>query len=422
MNKKIPVNISIRSAIVLFVLIFILGWFIGNSRYLFVGQDVIRGIDVDTIQQTDDSTDVTGEVNNIDAVPEYLTKDVDFKLFWEAWSLVRGRYYEADVPETQMFYGSLAGMVASLGDPYSVFLTPQGSEEFHDDLDGHFEGIGAEIGIKNNRLTVITPLPGTPAERSGLKPADLILMIDDYDTAGISLNKAVSLIRGEKDSVVNLTIYRDGFAEPTVFEVIRGSINVDSLTWEYLDDGLVHIKVRQFNDDTVPLFQSAIIDLMQRDINGIVLDLRSNPGGYLQSAITMASEWVNGKVVVSEQLRSGEIVEHSANRPPRLDSYETVVLINSGTASGSEIVAGALKDWEEATIVGENSFGKGSVQSLYNLRDGSSIKLTIAKWFTPKGGSIEDGGITPDIEIELTEEDYNANLDPQLDKAIEILK
>jgi len=407
---------SLWLASVFIVLAFVIGILLGGSSYLQDGRAIIRGVDP--------GVEVSpGVVENVDGeIPEYLTKDVDFDLFWDIWDMVSSEYYEEGIPETQLFYGALAGIVASLDDPHSVFFTPENTDDFHEELNGSFEGIGAEIGIRNNILTVVAPLDDSPALRSGLQPKDLILKIDGEDTEGMSLSKAVSLIRGAKETEVVLTIYREGFTEPRDIIVIRGAIVVKSLELEFKDN-IAYVKIRQFNAQTVPLFNDAIIEITQKpDIDGIILDLRYNPGGYLQAAIDVSGEWVNGEVVVKEKLRGGEEVLHKANKQARLDGIKTVVLVNGGSASGSEIVAGALQDLDRATIVGEQTFGKGSVQVLNDLKNGSSVKLTIAKWFTPSGSSIDGDGITPDIEVEMAEEDYNNYLDPQLDKAISIIK
>lgn len=395
---------------------FILGIFLGGSSVSQKGTSVIRGVDPDF----DNSAGVVENTDN--EIPEYLTKDVDFDLFWDIWDMIQNEYYEEDIPETKLFYGALAGMVASLGDPHTVFFTPENTDDFREELNGSFEGIGAEIGIRNDSLTVIAPLDDSPALKSGLQPKDAILEIDGEETKGMSLSRAVSLIRGEKGTEVILTIYREGLTETKDIVIVRGAIKVKSLELEF-KESIAYVKIRQFNAQTVPLFNDAIVEIMQTpNIVGVILDLRYNPGGYLQAAIDVAGEWVDGEVVVREKLRGGEEVAHSANRQARLDSYKTVVLVNAGSASGSEIVAGALQDLDRATIVGEQTFGKGSVQQLNNLKDGSSVKLTIAKWFTPNNNSIDGNGIIPDVEIEMTEEDYNSYLDPQLDKAISIIK
>ncbi|MEI6288073.1 MAG: S41 family peptidase [bacterium] len=368
------------------------------------------------------SASSTGSIVSVDGqIPDYLKKNVDFNLFWDVWNLVKDKYYDKKIPETQLFYGALQGVVASLNDPYSVFMTPQGTNDFQDELSGNFEGIGAEIGLRSNLITVVSPLPDMPAIKAGLKAKDIILAINGTSTEGMTTDKAVSLIRGPKDTKVILKIYRESTRETKEITITRGTIKVQSVTWEIADNVAI-IKMRQFNDDTVPLFDQAIVDIQkQNSLKGIILDLRNDPGGYLQSAIDVAGEWKSGDTVVSEKLRNGEETKHVSNKPARLSNYKTIVLVNEGSASASEIVAGALKDWGKATLVGAKTFGKGSVQELDNLSDGSSVKLTVAKWFTPNGSTIDQQGIMPDVKVEMKEEDYNKDKDPQLDKAKELI-
>jgi len=416
-NKIWQKPVALWLAVILVALGFSLGTWLGsNTANNFKPQTIIKGV-------SNTSTTTLGNVNNkTSEVPDYLKKDVDFKLFWEVWNLVKDKYYVKNVADTQLFYGSLEGMVAALNDPYSVFLTPQNSDQFQEDLKGSFEGIGTEIAVKDNKLIIVTPLPDTPAMAAGLRPRDWIIKIDGTSTENMRADQAVTLIRGKKGTTVTLNIYRDGFKEPKDYKIIRDNINVKSLTWEYRDN-ILYLKTRQFNDDTLPLFDQAIEEMLsKKNVKGIILDLRSNPGGYLESAIEMAGEWADGQPVVIEKLRDGTEVKHQANRPAQLAGFKTVVLVDAGSASASEIVAGALQDYGLAKIVGEKTFGKGSVQELSNLPDGSAIKLTIAKWFTPKGRSIDEQGITPDVSIDLTEEDFNKDRDPQLDKALELLK
>ncbi|OGY47682.1 MAG: hypothetical protein A2840_00145 [Candidatus Buchananbacteria bacterium RIFCSPHIGHO2_01_FULL_47_11b] len=377
-----------------------------------------------------------GEVTNKDALPEYLTKDINFDLFWQVWQYVQDKYVESDIPETQLFYGALRGLVASLEDPYSVFLEPELSKEFEQELSGNFEGIGAEIGIKNDQLTLIAPLPNTPADQAGLQAGDKILAIDGEGTAGIALDYAVRQIRGQKGSQVILTILREGSDESRDVPIIRDTIEIDSVRFirkdpqgqqpeaeNFLIDGdIAYIELLYFNENTLADWNKTVQKVLEANPRGIIFDLRNNPGGFLSTAIEIAGEWVNGKTVVLERLQSGAQVEHSAARRARFDSIPTVVLVNGGSASGSEIVAGALQDYGAATIVGETTFGKGSVQDLREFIDGSSVKLTIAEWLTPNGRTINKEGITPDIEVELTEENYSNGVDPQLEKAIELLK
>ncbi|MFA6525972.1 MAG: S41 family peptidase [Candidatus Buchananbacteria bacterium] len=385
---------------------------------------IIKGVEAQTPASPEETGIVANKTTSAEAMPAYLKKDVNFNLFWQTWQTIKDRAYDKDVPDTKLFYGSLQGMVASLGDPYSVFMTPSDATQFQDDLKGNFDGIGAEIAVKSNQLIVVSPLDDSPAMKAGLKPKDWILKINGTSTEGMSSSEAVTLIRGKAGTEVILTVFRDGFKEPKEFKIVRAPITVKSVSLEYLSNGqIAHIKVRQFNDDTVPLLDSAINNITARSgVNKIILDLRGNPGGYLEAAVQMAGEWSGDKVVVSEKNRDGVETPHVAGKLARLAEYRTIVLVDGGSASASEIVAGALKDWGKAKIVGMKTFGKGSVQDLTDLPDGSEIKLTIAKWFTPNGVNIDEQGIEPDVKIDLTEEDYNKDKDPQLDKAVELLK
>ncbi|HLC89568.1 MAG TPA: S41 family peptidase [Patescibacteria group bacterium] len=378
-----------------------------------------------------------GQVLNKEEVPEYLKKDVNFEQFWQVWEYIKENYVKSDISESQLFYGALAGLVASLRDPYSVFLDPDFSKEFSQELAGSFEGIGAEIGLKEGRLTVIAPLPGTPADEAGLKAGDKILAIDDKDTTGMALDYAVSIIRGKKGTEVKLTVITTGDDEPRELKIIRDKIEIDSVRFNRKDttgknegeegfsmkeDNIAYVELLYFNENTLGDWNQTVQKILTMNPKGMILDLRNNPGGFLQVAIEVAGEWVDGKTVVAERLRSGAKLEHKAERQARFASIPTVVLVNNGSASGSEIVAGALQDYKAATIVGETTFGKGSVQDLKEFPDGSSVKLTIAEWLTPNGRNINEQGIKPDFEVELTREDYDAGKDPQLDKALEILK
>jgi len=365
-----------------------------------------------------------------------ITQDINFSLFWDVWDELKKEYVDKDkLNEKEMFYGALKGMVAAVGDPYTVFMDPKLTLEFQNDLAGTFEGIGAEIGLRNEILTIIAPLDGTPAQKSGLKAGDKIYSIDGLSTAGISVDEAVSKIRGPKGTNVTLTTFRDGASATKDVVITRGVIVVKSVQTETVasgtevgggeqkaDEDIFVIKISNFNNDTLDLFNSAVSQALAKNPKGIVLDLRNNPGGYLETAIEMASEWVDGGLVVTEKFNEERKNEYLSRGRARLKDFPTVVLVNKGSASASEIVAGALRDHKKGTIVGEQTFGKGSVQTLKELADGSTVKVTVAKWLTPNGDSINDAGIKPDVEIKLTPEDYDANKDPQMDKAIEILK
>lgn len=362
-----------------------------------------------------------GQVLDKGKLPAYLSKDVKFDLYWDVWNLVKERYIEQPVVDTNLFYGSLAGIVASLGDPYSVFLDPETAKKFSEELSGTFEGIGAEIGIKNNRLTIIAPLLGSPAEKAGLKAGDKIYAINGLDTTGIALDYAVSLIRGPKGTEVTLTISRNGVEELQEIKIVRNVVAIKSVELAMKGD-IAYLKLSYFNEDTAADFDKAVKEILIKNPKGIILDMRNNPGGFLDTAIGVASEWIEGQTIVTEEFGNKEKNDYPATGRARLKDYKTVVIVNGGSASGSEIVAGALQDYKKATIVGEQTFGKGSVQDLEELKDGSALKITVAHWLTPNGKLIEGEGISPDIEVKLTKEDYNADHDPQMDKALELLK
>ncbi len=363
---------------------------------------------------------LTGKYNQDDE--GRLSQDVDFNLYWNLWDALKEEYVnKEELNEQKMFYGSLRGLASSLGDPYTVFLDPKEAEEFSESLSGTFEGIGAEVGIRDDVITIIAPLEGMPASKAGLRAGDKIFAINGESTLNMSVDEAVAKIRGKKGTKVVLTVYREGMDETMAIEIERGIIYVKSITTEIRDDGIFVIKISSFNEDTVNLLNEAVREILIKNPKGIILDLRNNPGGYLDTAVEVASEWVGEEIVVIEKFSDGREIKYPARGSARLKDYPTVVLVNKGSASASEIVAGALRDYDLAKIVGEKTFGKGSVQAIDNFSDGSSVKITIAKWLTPNGDSIDEGGISPEEEIEHTLEDFKAGRDPQMDKAVEIL-
>lgn len=370
------------------------------------------------------STTTVEIVVDKDNAPGMRTKKVDFDIYWKAWDHIKKNYVETNVSDPKLFYGSLEGMVASLGDPYSVFFEPETSQKFQQEIAGSFDGIGAEIGLKNNVVTVISPLSGSPAQKAGLKAGDSIISINGKETKNISLGEAVDLIRGPKGTKVTLVIYRKGEKDTRTIEVFRGKISIKSVEWSQMDGNIIDLKLKYFNEDTLKDFRNAVNEIVLKKPKGIILDIRDNPGGLLSTAVEIASFWVGGSdIIVVEKGRDGKYVgEKAMNKNPVFKSIPTVVLINKGSASGSEILAGALQDYKLAKVVGETSFGKGSVQDLREFSDGSSLKLTIAKWYTPYSREINERGIDPDIKVELTDEDWNNDRDPQLEKALEILK
>ena len=345
----------------------------------------------------------------------------NFNLYFEVWNSIKNNYVDKNkLKDRDMFYGSLEGLAAAAGDPYTVFMNPSSTEEFYGDLSGTFEGIGAEIGLRNDIITVIAPLDGMPAQKAGLRSGDSIYSIDGQSTIGLSVNEAVKKIRGPKGTNVTLTVIR-GKEKPLDIKITRDKIFVASIKTEMRTDGIYVIKVRSFNEDTADLFDQAVKDILAKKPKGIILDLRNNPGGYLETAVKMASEWIEAGPVVAEQFGENRREEHASNGQARLKDYKTVVLINEGSASASEIVAGALRDYKKATIIGTLSFGKGSVQTVEDLSDGSSLKVTVAKWLTPAGDFINEKGIEPQIKVELTVDDANRGRDPQQAKALEFL-
>lgn len=348
------------------------------------------------------------------------TQDVDFSLFWDAWNIVKEKYIGSSDSQ-KMLYGSISGMVNSLGDPYSLFMDPAETKRFSENMNGSFDGIGAEIENKDEQLTIVAPLEGSPAEQAGIEPQDVIVKIDGQNTSELGFYEAIDKIRGKKGTEVSLTIFRKGWNETKDFKVKRDTIVVKSVKSE-IREGYTYIKINQFGDDTLDLMKKAMADAQKNNAKGYVIDLRSNPGGYLQDAVDIASMFLGkGSVVVKEEDKY-QNKQETKTTLDKLTDKKLVVLVNGGSASASEIFAGAMKDNKRGTIIGEKTFGKGSVQTLEDLKDGSKVRVTIAKWLTPNGISINKEGITPDIEIKMSDNDVKNDNDPQLDRALEEVK
>ncbi len=350
---------------------------------------------------------------------------VDLQLFWQVWKAVEDRYVSTDaLDREQMLYGAIKGMVKSLGDPHSEFLDPDESEQFAYDLEGSFTGIGAEIGIRDEVLMIIAPLRDSPAEVAGLRAGDYIFKVDGELASDWSIFEAVKNIRGPAGTPVVLTVFREEVIEPLTITVVRDSIDIESVIVEKRADGIAVVTVTTFADDTAVEFAKALNELATENIQGLILDLRNNSGGYLSAAIEMTSGLLaEGDVVM---LRERGLPDETIGVSGRtiLPDTPLVVLINGGSASASEIMAGALQDAERATVLGEKSFGKGTVQEILTdvFPDGSTLRITVAKWFTPSGRDVTAEAIEPDIEVALTNEDYKAERDPQLDAAVKYLK
>lgn len=348
---------------------------------------------------------------------------VDFGIFWQTWDKIVTEF-DGKIDYQAMINGAVSGMVNALGDPYTVFMNAQQSQSFDQELEGSITGIGAEVGIKGDRVIVVAPIDNSPAQKAGIKAQDIILTINDEDTKGMDLNTAVFKIRGEAGTKVKLQIQRG--EQRLDFEITREKIDTKSVKWEVKDNNIGYIEITRFDSHTTELTRQATTELSQKGVRAIILDLRNNPGGFLDSAVNVASEFVKSGTVVTEKptSRTGKEERYTASGKGKLTDTKIpmVVLVNGGSASASEIVAGALQDNGRAILIGEKTFGKGSVQAIENLAGGASLRVTIAHWFTPNGKNISKEGISPNIEVKLTEDDFKADKDPQIDKAIEYLK
>ncbi|MCR4314543.1 MAG: S41 family peptidase [Candidatus Uhrbacteria bacterium] len=396
-------SLVVLCTVLIVIVTFSLGFFIGRARG--VASVVPQG---------------EGQVIGEGDIPSYLAQDVDFQQFWDVWNFVKEGFYRQPVSDVDLYYGSLKGLVSGLDDPYSVYFDPEEAQEFTASLEGSFEGIGAEIGIKDDRLQIVAPLDGLPADGAGLLPGDWIVLIDGVETTGMSVEEAVSLIRGEKGTQVVLTIAREGIDGLEDYSITRDKIVIDSVKWSIDEQNIMTIGISTFNHDTSELFSQAVQSALAANVGGIILDLRSNPGGLLATAIDIASAWVGYDAVVIERAQSA-VQTFKGVSAPRLQDIPTIVLVNGGSASASEIVSGALQDYGYATIVGTQTFGKGSVQDYRELEDGSAVKITTAAWYTPDGRSINEEGIAPDAVVDYALEQYQAGTDPQMQAALEIL-
>ena len=356
-------------------------------------------------------------------------QDVDFSLFWRVWDTIDSSYYDkTKIDVSKMVYGAISGMVSSLGDPYTAFLVPEENKVVEEDLSGSFEGIGIQIGFKGKNLAVIAPLPNSPAEKVGIKAGDFIVGIADSakgidtGTQGMNLSDAVKIIRGKSGTKVTLLLLRDGSTEPIKVDVVREKLDVPSVVVNYVESGkIAQIKILKFGADTDSEWQKAVNEVTSKgsSINGIVLDLRNNPGGYLQSAVDIASEFVNVNTTVVIEDRGEVKNEFKTERVGKLGNYKVVVLINGGSASASEILAGALSELKGYKLVGEKSFGKGTIQEPLQLEKGAGLHITTAKWLTPKGNWVHEKGLEPNIKVEDNSE---TTLDEQLQEAVKVIK
>lgn len=389
----------------------ILGWQIGMNRQA----QQVRALErrIDALYGFTQSGSVVGD-------PE---KNVNIDLLWSVWRLLQSHYIDPAALDTDsLLSGAVHGLVSGVGDPYTLFMSPSENTDFRDSLRGQLEGIGAELTERQNQIVVVSPLKESPAEEAGLQPRDVILAVDGRDITGLRLSEVVSLIRGEAGTSVEITAMRENETRPIVLSITRETIRVPSVEYEErtLSGSTVGIlTLNQFGADTVAETRAALQQAQSDALSGMVIDLRYNGGGYLEGAVDIASMFLRQGSVVTVEGRGEERQTHMATGRPILPDLPLAVLINAGTASASEIVAGALQDHDRAVIVGETSFGKGTVQEVIELPGGSSLRVTTAHWLTPSGRNLGTTGIEPDIAVEQTQEDIDAERDPQMDRAIE---
>ncbi len=346
----------------------------------------------------------------------------DFSEFWQLWDLLKGSQVDSkSVSDQQLLYGAMSGLAGAYNDPYTVYFDPKSANEFLGDVNGSFGGIGAELGSKEGQLIIIAPLKDTPAAAAGLQAQDQILDIDSTSTANMTIDQAVQLIRGDPGTKVDLTIFRDSWSQPKVITITRAVINVPTVDSSIKDGDVLYLQLDSFDANASQLFGSAVINGLLKGAHGMVLDLRDDPGGYLDQAVNIAGWFLNpGSVVVKERYADGTETILTAEGNAALKNFPVVILINGGSASASEILSGALRVDRGVKLIGDKSFGKGSVQQVTQFLDGSAAKITIAKWLLPDGSAIDKVGLVPDYNVSMSATDTQA--DPQLAKALQVLQ
>lgn len=390
--KKPNRSMYYAAASVLLVLVFASGWAFGSGK---VSLDGVR----------------RGSVAN--------TSNLDFTGVKEVDALLRENF-DGTIDDQKVQDGMKSGVAKAAGDPYTEFFNEEDSKAFAEELNGSFEGIGAELGKEESNIVIISPIAGSPAEKAGLQPRDILVQIDGESASDITISEAVKRIRGKAGTEVKLTLARDG--QKVEVTIVRAQISVPSVKWE-IKNGIGILTISRFSEDTENLATQAATEFKQAAVTGVVLDMRNNPGGLLESAVKVSSLWLdNGKTVLLEKQGGKVIKTYKASGTPILKGIKTSVLINDGSASASEITAGALRDNGVATLIGTTSYGKGSVQQILELISGGTLKVTIARWFTPNNKNIDKEGIAPDKEVKITAEDIKNKLDPQLDAALGSLK
>jgi len=406
----------------IFAILFVIAVALGSFAGGFVTGHLIPAVNIPGMPQPITLAPPTVTPQQQSATPSELQNL--FTPFWEAWTLVHDNYVDQPVDDVELMRGAISGMMEALGDQHSSYMSPKDFAAANAGLEGEYEGIGAYVDTTTEYLTITSPIPGSPAERAGLLPGDQVVAIDGEDMTGINAEVARTKVLGPANTVVHLTILREGEDKLLEFDVTREKITIKSSTGEMLDNGIAYIQITTFGDKTTPELLETLKELMSQNPKGIILDLRNNGGGYLNTSVEVASQFISDGVVLYEQYGDGKRTTYDVipGGMATDTNIPMLVLINQGSASASEIVAGALQDSGRAKLVGETSFGKGSVQNWIPLSgDNGAVRITIAKWLTPNENTIHETGLTPDVVVERTEEDFKAGLDPQLDKAVEVL-
>lgn len=361
--------------------------------------------------------------NTQEAANGKLPATLDYNSVQQVYQLLKTKY-DGQLDASKLLSGMKSGLAAATGDPHTEYFDKNAAKDFENQLNGSFTGIGAELGQDDKgNLVIVAPIDGFPASRAGLRPQDMVVDINGTSTTGMTVDEAVNRIRGPKGTNVTLHIIREKTQDMTL-TITRDDIKIPSVKWEMLDGSVGSIKVSQFSDDTSVLIKNAAYALRDQGAKSILLDLRGNPGGLLTAAVDMASMWLPRGTTILQEKRGNTVVQtykSQVDQPP-LQGKPTVVLVNAGSASAAEIVTGALHDNKAATVMGEKSYGKGSVQEIQNLPAGDEIKITVARWYRPNGQNIDKKGITPDQVVNMTDSDYKQGLDPQKDAALAFLR
>jgi carboxyl-terminal processing protease len=400
---------SVRTGL-LCILLLTLGWQLGStyqSNKLLRTTELVNGVPL------------PGGSGSVVGDPE---KEVNISLLWTVWRVLQQYYIEPGaLNASTMVFGAAEGLVRSVGDPYTVFMTPKENTDFRKELSGTLEGIGAELQEKDELIVIVTPLKGSPAEKAGILPEDVIMEVNGETTQGMSLNQVVSKVRGPRGTTVNLKMFRPKTAKAIDLTITRAAITIPSVESKIIEDEagpIGYVALNQFGDNSMDEFENALATFAGKDLKGVIVDLRFNGGGYLDGAVALTSMFLKQGTVVTVERRGAEPETHVAFGNPILPDVPMVVLINEGSASASEIVAGALQDHKRAKIIGMKSFGKGTVQEIVDIPGGSSLRVTVARWMLPNGRNLAKDGVHPDIVVDRTVEDAQAKKDPQLDAGV----